>query len=302
LSGNRHQRAPRFVEVLVEGRAFLEGPRWHEDRLFLSDFFGPEILTVSRDRSVEVLCEVPGQPSGLGFNPQGELLIVSMLDRRLLKLEKTGLAEVADFGNLMRFPANDMVVNDRGQAYIGGFGWDYGINPLIHSTSLIRVDPGGTTSIAASDLVFPNGAVITPEGDTLIISETFAGRITAFDIDTDGTLSNRRLWAEFAPGADWRTVPEAVASGMPLPDGLALDQEGAVWMGDAAGTGAARVAQGGHILDFVPTAGLAVYAVALGGADRRTLYMCASPPLLQNDPTVDHRASLLACNIDVPGV
>jgi sugar lactone lactonase YvrE len=292
----------REVEVVIEGRAFLEGPRWHDDCLYVSDFFGPEVLAVSSDGDVEVLCEVPAQPSGLGFDPQGRLLIVSMLDRRLLRLEAGQISEVCDFSDLMQYTANDMVVDRQGRAYIGGFGWEYGVDPVIHSTALVRIDPDGTSAVAANDLVFPNGAVITPDGRTLIISETFAGRITAFDVAEDGSLSNRRVWADLAHGSRWHTVPDAAASGRPLPDGLALDQEGAVWMGHAAGNGALRVAEGGEILEFIPTGELAVYAAALGGPDRRTLYMCASPPLLQSDPSIDHRGSLLSCRVDVAAI
>ncbi|MGH2944731.1 MAG: SMP-30/gluconolactonase/LRE family protein [Solirubrobacteraceae bacterium] len=292
----------RNIEVLMEGRSFLEGPRWHGGRLYVSDFFAHEVLSLEPGGPPEVVCEVPAQPSGLGFDAEGRLLVVSMLDRRLLRLDDGELAAVGRLDALARFPANDLVVDARGRAYVGNFGWEYGAEPEIRATDLIRIDPDGTTVVAAEDVIFPNGCVITPDGRTLLLSETFAGRVTAFDVAEDGSLSNRRVWADLAPSTSWTTVPQAVESGLPLPDGLALDEDHALWMGHAAGSGALRVAEGGEILEVVPTGDLAVYAVAVGGADRRTLFMCASPPLLQSDPSVDHRASLLATRVDVAGI
>ncbi len=249
---------------------------------------------------LSAVCEVEDQPSGLGFDSRGRLLVVAMVDRRVLRLEGDQLVEVADLSSCAPFHCNDMLVDGRGRAYVGNFGWDDAAAPLIRSTVLLRVDADGTSSVAASDLVFPNGMVITPDGRTLIVSETFAGRITAFDVAEDGSLSNRRVWADFAGSSAWETISEAVGSGALLPDGLALDAEGALWVGHAAGHGATRVREGGEILEFVDTGELAVFAVALGGSDRRTLYMCASPPLLSNDPSVDHRARLLTCRVDIP--
>jgi sugar lactone lactonase YvrE len=300
VTANRSENA-RDVRVLAQGLSFLEGPRWRDGRLYVSDFYTHRVLSFEESDGMRELCVVPGQPSGLGFSPEGRLLVVSMLDRRLLRLEGSELVAVADLSNLAGGPCNDMVVDRAGRAYVGNFGWDANPDAPIRATVLIRVEPDGSAAVAADELVFPNGTVISPNGKTLLVAETFASRISAFDLAGDGSLTNRRVWASFGPGSVGGTVASAVASGLPLPDGLAHDAEGAVWMGDAAGSGALRVATGGEILDSVPTGELAVFAVALGGDDRRTLYMCASPPLLQNDPSVDHRAQLLACRVDVPG-
>ncbi len=288
------------VEVLADGHAFLEGPRWHDGHLYVSDFYLRRVYRLDDD-GLAVVCAVPGQPSGLGHDPDGRLLVVSMIDRRVLRLVDGTLHTVADLTALAPFHCNDMVVDAAGGAYVGNFGWDSSASDPIEPTTLVRVAPDGTASVAAEELVFPNGCVLTPDGGTLIVAETFAGRITAFDVAADGSLSNRRVWADLAPGADWRTIPEAVASGRPLPDGMALDAEGAVWIGAATGDGALRVAEGGEILDHVPTGDRSVYAVALGGADRRTLYLCVSPPLLQTDPSADHRSALMAGRVEVPG-
>jgi len=291
----------RDIEVLADGMAFLEGPRWHAGRLYVSDFYLHNVYAFEPGGGLELLCEVPGQPSGLGFDADGRLLVVSMTDRRLLRLENGTLQEVADLSLLAPFHCNDLLVDARGRAYVGNFGWDATVDASIRSTVLIRVDRDGSTTVVAEDLVFPNGSVLTPDGRTLLISETFAGRVSAFDVADDGSLAGRRIWAHFARRAQWETIDDAVASGLTLPDGMALDHDGAIWIGDASGSGALRVAEGGKILDIVPTGDLAVYAVALGGEDRRTLYMCASPPLLQTDPSTEHRAALLACRVDVAG-
>jgi sugar lactone lactonase YvrE len=288
------------LTLVAEGFTFLESPRWHAGRLYVSDFYDHRVLSFD-DNGMTVVCGgVAGQPSGLGFSPDGSLLVVSMADRRVLRRSGDDLVEVADLTGLAPWYCNDMVVDRHGRAYVGNFGWDPAADSTVSATCLIRVDPDGTAHVAAEGLVFPNGAVLTPDGRTLVISETFASRISAFEVAPDGSLSNRRAWAEFGdPGP---TIQDSVASGLPLPDGMALDAEGAVWIGDAAGPGALRIAEGGEILDTVETGELSVYAVALGGQDRRTLYMCASPPLLQSDPTRTHLSKLYARRVDVPGV
>jgi len=289
----------RHITVVAEGFSFLEAPRWREGALYVSDFYTKRVLSFDAEGRMERVCTVEGQPSGLGFTPNGEMLIVSMLDRRLLRLTAGELVEFADLSSVAPASCNDLLVDDAGGAYVGNFGWDPALDLTVQPTCLIRVAPDGSATIAADDLVFPNGAVLTPDRRTLLISETFASRISAFDVASDGKLSNRRAWAEF--GDPGKLLPDTVASGLPLPDGMALDAEGAIWIGDAAGPGAHRVTEGGEIVETVETGELSVYAVALGGEDRRTLYMCASPPLLRTNPAEQHLARLLSCRVDVPG-
>lgn len=289
----------RGVERVAGGFVFTEGPRWHGDRLYFSDVHGHQVHALEPDGEVTALCEVPGKPSGLGFTPDGDLLISSMVDRRLLRLHDGELTEVADLGALASFHLNDMVVDEAGRAYVGNFGSNIdeeGIRPA----RLIRVDPDGGASVAAEDLVFPNGTVLSPDGRTLIIAESFALRITAFDVAADGSLSGRRTWARFGspPGTELRAV---LTSGKTIPDGICLDAENALWVGDPTGSGAKRVIEGGQVTDVVDTGDLAVYAVALGGADRRTLYMCASPPIGTPQTGDRRRGCLLACRVEVPG-
>lgn len=284
-------------QLLANGFHFLEGPRWRQDRLYVSDFFGYTVSTVTEGGQVETLCTVPQRPSGLGFTPDGDLLIVSMLDQRLLRVRDGRPEVVAELGDYAAGPTNDMLVDALGRAYIGNFGKVDSTGA--EATDLIMVDPDGQVSVAATGLVFPNGAVLTPDGRELIIAETFAHRITAFTVAPDGRLSDRRVWADFAAAGVTTSVSEPGAT--VLPDGMALDAEGALWVADARGSGVLRVAEGGEVIDAIPTGDLAVYAVTLGGADRRTIFMCAAPPLNTEDPSQHRHAALLTCRVEVPG-
>ncbi|ADB53486.1 SMP-30/gluconolactonase/LRE family protein [Conexibacter woesei] len=291
----------RDVTVLAEGHSFLEGPRWHDGRLYASDFFTRRVLVFGEDGSSETVCSVEGMSSGLGFDPDGALLISSMTDKRVLRLRDGELELVADLADRAGGVCNDLLADERGGAYVGNFGWDVSADDRTQTTDLLYVGADGAVTVAASGVVFPNGMTISPDGATLLLAETFAGRISAFDRAADGTLSNRRFWAEFEPGG-FETTTAACASGVPLPDGMALDADGAVWIGDAAGSGAVRVGEGGEILDRVEVGeGQTAYAVALGGADRRTLFLCAAVPFVEGDPANVHVARLLSCRVEVPG-
>ncbi|MEI8080761.1 MAG: SMP-30/gluconolactonase/LRE family protein [Actinomycetes bacterium] len=291
---------PRTV---AEGLTFLEGPRWHEGRLWMSDFFTGRVLAVDDEGRIEVIASLPGSmPSGLGWDTAGRLLVSSMVDRRLLRLTDGAFEEVADLSDLAPWFINDMLVDPAGNAYVGQFGWDDSQTPTITPTTLLLIRPGGEVSVAASGLVFPNGMALADEGRTLLVSETFAGRISAFTRSADGTLSERRVWAQFAD-REFGSITEALQSGVPLPDGLAIDAEGHVWMGDAAGRAAHRVSPGGEVVEQVEAGdGQSVFAVALGGADGRILYMCAAEPYGKGDPSRRSVARLLTERVTVPGV
>lgn len=247
------------TKVLLDGLTFPEGPRWHDGRLWFSDFYAHQVIAVDLQGRAETIVEVPRQPSGLGWLPDGQLLVVSMTDRKLMRLERGRLVEHADLSSVATYHCNDMVVDGNGRAYVGNFGSDYRTGAPLQPARLARVDPDGTVSVAADGLMFPNGAVITPDGRTLIIGETFARHLTAFDIGPDGSLSNRRVWADIAPH---------------LPDGICLDAEGAVWSADPRNNVVIRVAEGGRILDQVSTGDLGAFACMLGGEDGRTLFVC----------------------------
>lgn len=289
------------VRQVAGGFHFLEGPRWHHGRLYFSDFADGKVYVLESDGRMELVCQAPNWLSGLGFTPSDELLVVAVQERRLLRCAgPAGLVEVADLSGVARYHCNDMLVDERGRAYIGNFGFDMNLEGIC-ATELVMVSPRREVSIVARDLIFPNGMARTADGRTLIVAETFAARLTAFDILADGSLAGRRTWAALSDRS-FATVGECLGSGAPLPDGIALDTEGALWIGDAGGRAALRVAPGGEILDRVATPELSVFAVALGGPDLKTLYMCASPPLFSHDPSVEKKAVLLATRVDVPGV
>jgi len=289
------------AEVISTGHSFLEGPRWHGGSVYASDFYTHKVLRWDDSGRPAVVCRVAGQPSGLGWTPAGDLLVVSMTDRRLLRLGAAGgLRELADLSAYAPWHCNDMVVDDTGLAYVGNFGWDDDTEDRISPTVLLLVDGDGEVAVAAEGLINPNGMAITPDGSTLLVSETFAARITAFERRADGSLGGRRVWAQFGDG-EFATVGEALASGAILPDGIALDREGALWVGDCRGTGATRVAEGGEVLEFVSTGEWATFAVALGGLDRRGLILCTAAPYGTSDPSRSRDAALCRYRVDIPG-
>ncbi|MER6949755.1 SMP-30/gluconolactonase/LRE family protein [Nonomuraea sp. NPDC000554] len=275
------------LETLIDGGAFFEGPRWHEGRLWVSDFWRYRVTAISLDGDAEVVAEVPGSPSGLGWLPDGSLLVVSMRDSRLLRVRDGRTTEHADLSAHVGGMANDMVVDASGRAYVGGIDFT-----TMGPTNLVRVDPDGAVTVVAEDMAFPNGAVITPDGSTLVVAESWAPRLTAFDIRPDGSLTGRRVWADFA-------LPEG-APGQIAPDGIALDAEGALWVADAGGNRAVRVREGGEIVDEVGTGDLKLVACALGGEDGRTLFLCATPTYDQQEAETKQQARILTCQVNVP--
>lgn len=250
------------LTTLVSGLTFAEGPRWHEGRLYYSDFYRHVVEAVDLAGNVELVAEVPNQPSGLGWLPDGRMLIVSMIDRKLLRRELSGeLVEHADLSHIATWHCNDMVVDKAGRAYVGNFGYDIevpGTEPAM--AKLACVDPDGSVRVVAEDLQFPNGAVITPDGKTMIIGETFGRKLTAFDIAEDGSLSNRRVWAPTHPH---------------FPDGICLDDAGGVWVADPAQSKIIRVVEGGDITHEIDP-GRGVFACMLGGIDGKRLFVCTA--------------------------
>jgi sugar lactone lactonase YvrE len=274
------------LATLLDGLTFPEGPRWHDGRLWFSDFYTHRVLAVSPDGIVETIVEIPQRPSGLGWTSDGALLVVSMLDRRVLRVENGATRVLADLSAVATGPCNDMVVDSRGRAYVGNFGYDRHKGEPPRTTCLARVDPDGRVTRAAEDLFFPNGTVITPDGRTMIVAETQGHRLTAFDVAPDGTLGNRRVWAPLG---------DAV-----FPDGICLDAEGAIWVSDARGFALLRVREGGKIDGTVSTGTRYAFACMLGGADRRTLFVCTSTG--SGPAMADKRdGAIETVRVDVPG-
>jgi sugar lactone lactonase YvrE len=288
------------ITTVASGFAFLEAPRWHEDRIWFSDFYTLKVFSAREDGSdLRTEADVPQQPAGLGWLPDGRLLVVSMLDRKVLRREHDGALVVhADLSAHATGHANDMVLDAAGRAYVGNFGFDLMSGAPLETASLHRVDPDGTVTEVADDLWFPNGSVITPDG-VLIVNETFGNRCTAFDVTPGGQLINRRVWAEFGPLPTDKAIDTVFAQTRVAPDGSCLDAEGAVWIADAIGKRLLRIKEGGEITDQLHP-GSSVYACALGGADGKTLYACAAPDFDATARTAAREASLLAIRVSVP--
>jgi sugar lactone lactonase YvrE len=288
------------ITTVAEGFHFLEAPRWRDGRLWFSDFYSYQVLSIREDGSDRrVEAEVPGQPAGLGWLPDGRLLVVSMRDRRLLRREPDGsLAVHGDLGGYATGHTNDMVVDTQGRAYVGNFGFDLMAGDPLEPTALHRVDPDGTVTPVAEDLWFPNGCVITGEG-VLLVVETFGNRVSAFDLTGDGELTNRRVWAEFGPLPTDRAVDVALGQLRVAGDGACLDPAGALWIADATGDRLIRVVEGGTITDEIAP-GSPVYACALGGTAGTTLFACAAPDFHEGARKAAREARMLAIHIGAP--
>lgn len=272
-------------EHWIGGLGFPEGPRWHEGRLWFSDFGDRVVRAVDTQGTIDEIVRVPERPSGLGWLPDGSLLVVSMNDRRVLCVRQGVAGLHADLTDFAQYACNDMVVDARGHAYVGHMGFDLFARPLQpKAASLLSVRADGTVSSAAPDLMFPNGVVLSADGRTLIVAETFGRRLTAFDVASDGTLSRRRVFAEL-PGRS--------------PDGICIDREAGVWVADAAGKICVRVVEGGKITDTITTQQFC-YACALGGADGRTLFLCTAEGYAPA-AMAKHSGAIETARVAVPG-
>lgn len=288
------------MRTLIDDQAYLECPRWHDGRIWFADFYTYAVYSAAADGSdLRVEVEVPQQPSGLGWLPDGRLLVVSMRDARILRLEPDGaLSMHADLSAYVTGHPNDMVVDRHGRAYVGEFGFDLMAGAPLAPARLLCVDPDGTVRVAAEDMLFPNGSVITDDG-VLLVNETFGNRITAFDIAADGSLLNRRSWAEFGPAPTERELDKVLASAAVAPDGCGLDAEGALWIADARGGRALRILEGGRVERTVEPDG-GVFACMLGGEDGRTLFICSAPDFFEEARKNAREGRLLAVDVEVP--
>jgi len=267
------------LQTLVGGRAFLEGPRWRDGALYVSDMHAHEVLRVTTDGAVEVIARLgDSSPSGLGWLPDGSLLVVSMDDRRLVRVDADGtVAEHADVSDLAPHEINDMVVDGAGHAFVSQFGYDFHGGGKPTAAPLLRVDPDGSARAVTDGLKMPNGMVITADGATLVVAESAGRCLTGFDLADDGTLSNRRLWADL-PEGDY-------------PDGICIDADDAIWIAGPASDRFVRVREGGEVTDVVETPGRHAIACAIGGDDGRTLFCCTSPTQGQPDRSRAERGS-----------
>ncbi|MBS1879914.1 MAG: SMP-30/gluconolactonase/LRE family protein [Actinobacteria bacterium] len=297
----------RRPSKLLDGGTFFEGPRWRDGRWWVSDFYtdGGRILAVDSEGAIEREIALE-QPSGLGWLPDGDLLAVSMSSHRIWRFDGDGGSRepelYADLSALARGESNDMTVDAEGRVWVDSFGYDLYAGERPVGSPLMRVDPDGTVTAVADGLRFPNSIMVPPAGDTLIVAETIAARLTAFDIGPDGGLSNRRVYAQIAPSPPLEEIDERYSNVGYGPDGCTLDAEGCVWAGNSLGTYIARVSPAGETLERIeaPEAGMATYAVQLGGADGRTLLMCVAPDWRAGMGGEEPRASLWTVEVDVP--
>ncbi len=247
------------TDVLIDDLVFPECPRWHDGALLFADVHAHRIMRIDADGRAETMVE-HRQPAGLGWAPDDALLFVAMADRTLMRADGGGVRQVADLSALEPCQLNDMVVDARGNAYIGGFGFDINKGEPVRPSCVYFVSVSGEAGVAADEMMFPNGMVITRDGRTLIVAETVARRLTAFDIAADGVLSGRRVWAALDV----------------FPDGICLDGDGAVWVASPVTGECVLVREGGEVVRRIRARANGVYACALGGDDGGTLYLCTA--------------------------
>jgi sugar lactone lactonase YvrE len=280
------------LQVLVDGLAFGEGPRWHDGRLYISDIHDHQVLAVDPDGGKTVVARHDGPLSGLGWLPDGTLLVVAM-EGQVMRLdggEGGELAVHAAVRHLAAHGINDMIVHPEGWAYVGQFGYDREAGAKVQPSPLIRVDPDGSVHRAAEDLLVANGMALTPDGATLVVAESAGMRLSAFTVGAGGTLSDRRVFADLPPGH--------------APDGMCIDVEGAAWVACVTTDWCLRVAQGGEVLDRirVDEEGRHPVACVLGGPDRRTLYLLTATTYGEAEPSLQARAGRIEqVRVDVPG-
>jgi len=270
--------------ILIDGLHFPECPRWRDGRLWFSDMHGHRVMRVDLAGHAEVVAQLPTQPAGLGWTPDGRLLTVSMVDRRLLRLDGTQWTLVADLAGLASFHCNDLVVDHRGRAYVGTFGFDLDAGAAFAPGEIILVEPDGAARIVTTAR-FPNGMVITADTRTLIAAESMGPALRAYDLETDGSLSNGRPWAELSDA---------------VPDGICLDAEGAVWLANVIGTEVVRVVAGGRITHRVAVSNHA-FACMLGGPDRRTMFVLTADNSNPEYCRAHATGRIETFTVDVPG-
>lgn len=276
-------------QLLLTGRVFGESARWHNGRLWFSDWGTHEIVAIDTEGNSNVMVRVPYRtfPFSIDWLPDGRLLIVSASDQPLLRRENDGsLVPHADLSSLSTQGWNEIVVDSRGNAYINGGGFNLAAGEKFAPGIIALVTPDGSARQVADGIAFPNGMVVTPDNTTLIVAESYGKRLTAFDITPDGSLGNRRVWADLLDG---------------IPDGICLDAEGAIWYGDVPNKRCSLVREGGEVLQTIDL-DRGCFSCALGGIDQKTLFMITTewlgPAKMFERPATGQVVTL---NITTPG-
>jgi sugar lactone lactonase YvrE len=273
------------VRTLLSGRGLVESPRWHESRLYFSDWSAGEVIAADLDGGSEVIARVKSLPLCTAWLPDGRLVIVSSPDGLLLRREPDG--SLVTHANLGRPGWNDVVADGRGNVYVNGAGFNPLAGEAFRPGGVSLVTPDGTVRAVADDLAFPNGMAVTADNATLIVADSYRHHLVAFDIAADGSLTGRRIWADLGESA---------------PDGICVDAQDAVWYAEVPGKRCARVAEGGAELRTVPL-DRGGFACVLGGPDGRTLFITAAEWRGMTDAQMAAPGSgqLLAVGVDVPG-
>ncbi len=265
------------MRTLTSGWKFLEGLWWRDGRYWLVDCFGGKVMAVTPGEEAETIFSYDGTISSIGWLAGGDLAVVAMLDRKLLRVGAGGYEVMADLDETKRGVPNDMITDAAGRCYIGTMGFDFQAGEPFAPGSILRVDPDGTMHIVADNLLFPNGMAFLDDGQTLVVAETFGQRLTSFRVDNDGSLSGRATWATFGPpieGADLGAFLPTMELG---PDGICDSPDGGVWVSDPFGRTVALVASGGSIVKrYQVEEGFGVYSCVVGGEDNDRLAVCLS--------------------------
>jgi sugar lactone lactonase YvrE len=276
--------------TLLDGLAFPECPRWHDGALYFSDMHAGVVWKMTPDGGATKVLELGSQPGGLGWSPDGTLHVVSMHERKLYRFTGDKLIQYADMSSFTPSQTNDMVMDREGRAYIGNFGFDLHNGATACSTMLLCVEPDGRVHSAAQEMWFPNGMVITQDEKTLIVAETFAGKLTAFDLETSGALTNRRVFAKL--GSEDAKI---------YPDGICLDAEGGVWVTCPTSHKILRVDATGAVTDDIPLPDRDSFACMLGGTDRRDLYICTSAHGPPTETVTARSGRIEVLRVEIPG-
>jgi sugar lactone lactonase YvrE len=287
------------MHKLLDNGHFFEGARWRDGCWWVSDLYAHHVLRITPEGEVNFVAHVEGQPSGLGWLPDGTLLVVSMKDRRVMRVDPDGSTRLhADIHDLTGSYANDMVTDARGNAYVGNLGFNLFIGEQPRPADLVHVAPNGTARIVAGDMLFPNGMVVTPDGKTLVVAETFGGQLTAFTIAPDGSLTDRRIWATVGIKPPWTSLDALLQTDI-MPDGCSMDKQGCIWMADAMNGRAVRIAESVGIIDEIQAPeGLGLYSCAVSLSSDTKLLVCLAPDYHEENRKSKNEACLYSITIN----
>jgi sugar lactone lactonase YvrE len=264
------------MQTLTEGWKFLEGLRWRDGRFWAVDCFGGKVIAVTPQGETETILAHNATVSSLGWLPDGELVLVAMLDSQFLRWDGGGLQHLADLSLAQRGIPNDMVTDAFGRCYIGTMGFNVQSGEPFAPGAILRVDPDRSVHIAADGLLFPNGMTLLNNGHTLVVAETFGQRLTQFTVESDGGLTNRSTWADFGPPIQTSDLAGFIPAMVLGPDGISANTDDEIWVSDPFGRKVVLVAQGGQIVkEYRVEEGLGAYACAVGGGGN-TLAVCVA--------------------------